>query len=170
VSKGTPCSECGVTIDRHGARGWCARCYMNVRRAEVRAAGGKACAIEGCVNRIFHGGRHCYMHQNRIARHGDAGPPGRVIGFRGTTHYHIAAIRARILAEQDGKCLLCATTDSKRWVVDHDHACHPAGDFCDRCIRGVLCQACNVGLGMLQDDPVLMRRAADYVEQFRNRV
>jgi hypothetical protein len=40
--------------------------------------------------------------------------------------------------------------------VDHDHVTGT--------VRGVLCFTCNAALGQLQDDPEIIRRAADYLE------
>lgn len=44
-------------------------------------------------------------------------------------------------------------------AVDHDHE--------TGCLRGLLCEGCNRGIGLLRDDPDLLRRAADYIERFR---
>lgn len=54
-------------------------------------------------------------------------------------------------------CAICEST--KNVVVDH---CHASGK-----VRDALCQSCNVALGMLDDDPDRLRRAADYIEQHR---
>lgn len=69
--------------------------------------------------------------------------------------------RDAMLGEQLFACALCRTTDfgKKGPQVDHDHG--------TLVLRGILCLKCNVGLGALCDDPALMRRAADYVEHFR---
>jgi hypothetical protein len=40
-------------------------------------------------------------------------------------------------------------------AIDHDHV---TGD-----IRGLLCHACNVALGLLNDDPELLEAAAGYL-------
>lgn len=48
----------------------------------------------------------------------------------------------RQLEAQGGKCAICGTTKGK-WHGDHDHN---TGRF-----RGVLCQKCNMGLGMFDD-------------------
>jgi hypothetical protein len=43
-------------------------------------------------------------------------------------------------------------------TMDH---CHESGLF-----RGLLCRNCNSAIGMLQDDPQLLRKAAGYIEEF----
>ncbi|QHJ86569.1 endonuclease VII [Mycobacterium phage Mabel] len=62
------------------------------------------------------------------------------------------------------RCHLCGSTDPRdrrgKFQIDH---CHKTGK-----VRGALCMPCNVGIGYLQDDPALMRRAADYVERHRS--
>jgi predicted nucleic acid-binding Zn ribbon protein len=60
-------------------------------------------------------------------------------------------------------CQLCGATD-RRLVIDHDHACCPQEKACGRCVRGMLCQPCNVGLGMFRESPALLHRAARYLE------
>lgn len=44
-----------------------------------------------------------------------------------------------------------------RLVVDHDHS---TGE-----VRGLLCNNCNAGIGVLNDDPALIRRALNYLER-----
>ena len=73
-------------------------------------------------------------------------------------------------AAQGGGCALCGGKNRKGTrllSVDHDHACCPGERTCGRCIRGLLCDDCNHGLGKLKDDPALLRRAADYIEKWR---
>jgi hypothetical protein len=60
-----------------------------------------------------------------------------------------------MLGEQEGHCKLCDRTENL--CVDH---CHDTGK-----IRGILCASCNVGIGNLQDDPDLLRKAAEYLEK-----
>ncbi len=65
-------------------------------------------------------------------------------------------------------CRLCGST-GRRLVIDHDHGCCPGKTACGQCFRGMLCQPCNVALGMLQESPDLLRRAAEYIEHHRER-
>ena len=66
-----------------------------------------------------------------------------------------------ILIRQNGGCAICRTKSSRRLVVDH---CHETG-----MVRGLLCDACNKGLGNFAERPATMRAAADFVEIARSR-
>lgn len=71
---------------------------------------------------------------------------------------------AEQLALQGGVCAVCRR-ESERWTVDHDRTCCP-GDFtCGRCVRGILCRDCNVGLGIFADDMDRLRAAVAYLER-----
>lgn len=68
----------------------------------------------------------------------------------------------QMLILQNNKCLLCERdrkSFNKNFAVDH---CHNTGK-----VRGLLCQQCNVALGMFDDNPELIRKAADYVESYK---
>lgn len=70
-----------------------------------------------------------------------------------------------LLASQHGCCMICSEKPGKRSMgVDHDHACCPGETSCGDCVRGLLCHRCNVGIGMFNDDPNLLRAAAAYIE------
>ncbi len=57
--------------------------------------------------------------------------------------------------EQGGLCKMgCGKIGSS---VDHSHS---SGK-----IRGLLCSNCNTGLGLFNDNPELLRKAAEYVEK-----
>lgn len=60
---------------------------------------------------------------------------------------------------QEHKCLLCGTLQSelrRDLFVDH---CHATGR-----IRGLLCHACNVGLGLFKDNKELLSKAIAYLD------
>jgi Recombination endonuclease VII len=69
------------------------------------------------------------------------------------------------LAGQGGLCAICRRPETakrhaaRRLAVDHDHA---TGD-----VRGLLCSACNHGIGLFADDPARLRSAATYIEVAR---
>lgn len=60
---------------------------------------------------------------------------------------------------QCGRCAICLKPpkEGKVLVPDHDHK---SGR-----LRGLLCPNCNVGIGMLQDSPELLRNAVEYLNQ-----
>lgn len=51
--------------------------------------------------------------------------------------------------------------------VDHDHACCPGKRSCGRCVRGLLCHHCNIGMGGFRDKPELLRAAIEYATRWR---
>lgn len=62
-------------------------------------------------------------------------------------------------------CYICGKSresNGKALSVDHDHACCEIG--CPKCIRGLLCQKCNHGIGLLGDSPEILTLAAQYLE------
>ena len=73
----------------------------------------------------------------------------------------------RMREEQGGLCAVCGVGGAD--VVDHDHGHCPGTTSCGRCVRGLVCDDCNQGLGRFQDDPGRMREAAEYIERYRRR-
>ena len=70
-----------------------------------------------------------------------------------------------MFAAQGGVCAICGQQSrtkhgngkTRKLAVDHDHE---TGE-----VRGLLCMACNRAMGLLKDNPRVLRRAADYLEQ-----
>ena len=70
------------------------------------------------------------------------------------------------LGEADGKALRAGKTcaicgKDHDLCIDHDHG--------TGAIRGVLCRRCNLAIGILGDDPGMVRRALAYLENHRVR-
>lgn len=59
-----------------------------------------------------------------------------------------------LTTRQGRQCVGCGDTESL--VVDHDHV--------TGVVRGLLCDGCNRTLGWFKDDPVLLMKAAEYLE------
>lgn len=69
-----------------------------------------------------------------------------------------------LLAEQGGRCAICGVVPDRPFAIDHDHKCCPGVHSCGKCVRGLLCNNCNTGIGMMADDPARLRSAANYLE------
>lgn len=69
-----------------------------------------------------------------------------------------------ILASQDGKCAICQAdrpgARRRNFAVDH---CHNT-----KVIRGLLCNRCNLLIGIAKDDIGLLRTSIDYLERNPN--
>lgn len=70
---------------------------------------------------------------------------------------------ATLLEGQGGGCAICGAEEAA-WHVDHDHTCCPSTRTCGKCVRGILCRGCNIGLGNFRDDLELLKRAISYLQ------
>ena len=68
-----------------------------------------------------------------------------------------------------GICGVLMSGGCRRLAVDHDHACCPGSQTCGGCIRGLLCDRCNRGLGLLGDSAARLRSAAAYLDSAQTR-
>jgi hypothetical protein len=75
----------------------------------------------------------------------------------------------KLLEIQDGKCGICGTNIPggrfNVFCVDHDHKIKDKR----KAIRGLLCLACNHGLGNFKDNPEALLAAAAYILKARNK-
>lgn len=68
------------------------------------------------------------------------------------------------LDAQSGACAICKLPTERTLHVDHDHTCCATkAKSCGRCVRGLLCDSCNTGLGAFKDTPDLLQAAIDYL-------
>ncbi len=78
---------------------------------------------------------------------------------RNITRYGISVEEyERMASEHAGKCGICLEPckSKARLGIDHDHR--------TGVVRGLLCDACNRGLGYFHDNPKKLRAAAQYLE------
>lgn len=140
------CKDCGADLgsgDKRRKR--CAPCqaeYWNPTRkcrecGEIRKPGNELCGA-------------CQTWHSQAARYGMTGRQLRVMS-----------------EQQGGRCKICDREPGKRKLsVDHDHSCCPGNTSCGKCVRALICNPCNVALGMMKDSVSTLRRAADYLEEF----
>lgn len=66
-----------------------------------------------------------------------------------------------LFLKQDGKCAICGVHQKdlkKKLSVDHNHGTGK--------VRGLLCPNCNSAIGMLKDDPLMLKAAIDYLSLY----
>jgi hypothetical protein len=74
---------------------------------------------------------------------------------------------------QNNKCKICKVEFARKSHlpnsshVDHDHSCCPGAKTCGKCIRGLLCTTCNLGLGAFKDDITALANAIQYLNTFK---
>lgn len=77
-----------------------------------------------------------------------------------------------LLTLQGGGCAICGVTSNGEragkemsFCVDHDHSCCPGKKSCGKCVRGLLCNNCNFGIGSLRDSIPLLQSAINYLQE-----
>lgn len=89
--------------------------------------------------------------------------PKRAWAWKLKFHYGITPEEYyTILDAQGGGCAICGGLQSKNGRalhVDHDHS---SGK-----VRGILCDRCNTSIGKFDESPTLLRKAAAYVEAYK---
>ena len=66
-----------------------------------------------------------------------------------------------LLDEQNNKCKICGREfNGIESCVDHNHKTGK--------VRGMLCHACNMGIGYLKEDKNILKNAIKYLESDRN--
>lgn len=65
------------------------------------------------------------------------------------------AVYDQMVRDQNGQCKICFKTPSRALDVDHDHKTGR--------IRGLLCNQCNQGIGLLKEDLAIIQAAYNYL-------
>ena len=137
----------------------CSRCKQEKDASEFPGSGSSYC-------------RSCHTEYARERR---------AINGRDPIHRRIQTLRRygltlaqfdELLAAQDSRCAVCSTSEpgGLGWHVDHDHTCCSTRKAsCGKCIRGILCTRCNIGIGNFRDDPAVIQAAIDYITVYRAR-
>mgnify|MGYP007083472370 CR=1 FL=1 len=158
--------------NKHYASWWLStKGRMSERRPYTKRVVGALCSVEECS--VLAGRRGlCDAHYTRLRRYGDVNAfkrPSRArcleCGDRAAArqlckkHYQASvanpkrqqdrsALRSAYARHTGGACDLCGAPDAK--YLDHDHGHCPGTIGCAECIRGALCQACNLLEGTIK--------------------
>lgn len=147
------CVVCGADImHRTKSAKYCStECLNTARRVGRRtmALDGEICGITDCSRGAYS------LHSGDLYLCGSHS--------RSARHYNIDANYLWLLYEFG--CRVCGRVDVKSMNIDHDHSCCPKNKkSCGKCVRGVLCRDCNLGLGYFKDDIDLLKRAIKYLD------
>lgn len=75
----------------------------------------------------------------------------------------------KMLKKQKNRCAGCKKSSSefKNFLsVDHDHRCCSGATSCGKCIRGLLCQPCNLILGNANDNIKTLKQLIGYLIKY----
>lgn len=75
--------------------------------------------------------------------------------FRRMKKKHITASQYMIMLMNQFGCCPCGR-ELETAAIDHDHKCCPGKVSCGKCVRGLLCNRCNLLLGMVEKEPPLI--------------
>lgn len=145
VDRSSPCEHCGKSTNAGRKR---------KRYCSTLCANRAACGI------TYDPDRTCTLCDTPIAHEAYYRPSG-VCSEK-------CAAKAKIIREygievweyrdmydsQNGACLICQNKDV---VIDH---CHYS-----KMVRGLICNNCNMAIGLMGDDPYRLRKAAAYIEE-----
>ena len=144
------------------------------REGEVRAARyftGKPCR-RGHIAERFSTTRTCVVCANERAKEWQSANRRKYLDAQNESRrvrlFGVDRSRyEQMLAAQGGGCAICAGQNPKNRMlaIDHDHSCCPGGRTCGGCVRGLLCDSCNHGLGKFRDSPETLLMAARYLQK-----
>lgn len=91
--------------------------------------------------------------------------PDRVKAANFKQRYGISLVEYQVMYEQQkGLCAICGKKESSKVRAHPERAL--SVDHCHNTlqVRGLLCQQCNIGLGVFKDDTKLLQAAINYLE------
>lgn len=136
---------------RHYSLGYCMAHYM-------RSKSIKGVAPETPIKKLVYGRTNCLV----ISCHRPHYSNG-VCRSHNTTYRTYGITVDRLVELLSSKCEICDRSD--QLSIDHDHSCCPGKTSCGKCVRGVLCQGCNRGIGQFNDDIEALKNAIKYLEK-----
>lgn len=162
-----PCHKCGThylysSRSKHGTK-YCENCLLTPSWQSKRNLPVKECKV--CLQPQINQNRYDICSQCRSVL------PEAIWD---ALHRHKAPLEVALYVASVLACEICGCDivsprkDNKGrmrldYSIDHDHACCQGATSCGKCIRGVLCRRCNIGIGYLQNNPQAAAAAATYL-------
>ena len=126
-----------------------------VKDKSLKSGYANRCKKCNSIKAINHSKAEPEMFKNRISK------------YRLKTTYKIDIKEYENMRFKQGyKCLICLKSEKdigKKLYIDHDHNCCNSTSSCGKCIRGLLCYSCNIGLGNFKDNIDLLKNAIIYL-------
>lgn len=156
------CEQCGERPVRssHYKTRYCEPCYRAVRVSDNRRYKQHLADIGRCCV--------CRAEKTTSAAMCDSCSRRNSVSKHGITMEQYDAL----LAMQNWSCDGCGIgwlewnrSTGREFHIDHDHTCCPSANSCGSCVRALYCLPCNVRLGNVLDDPLILRRMAGITER-----
>lgn len=158
------CRRCKIVFNRNRGEEFtiCPRCRAHCKRCDVELTEKTHCRTGSRRNQYFC--KSCVAETVRNSRDKLKQRDYDLLRNYGITVNEYESM----LEDQGGVCWICQNPPkNNRLSVDHRHEKgekrRNPREKRPR-VRGLLCWHCNLALGKFNDDPYLMRRAADYIE------
>ena len=137
--------KCQKCIDKPKSRGMCRTHYERFRKAR-----NPVCTADGCNK------QQSYLKAGLCLAHFQKTPLGTSQKLKAVYGITVDEFN-QMLENQNFVCAICGNPESKdqRLSVDHDHETKE--------VRGLLCFACNAGIGFLQDSSIILDKARQYL-------
>ena len=175
----TCAGPCGLPLKKNAGRGLCTKCYytaskngeldlyarsqstnehrLKSKNLETMTGDCSACG-EGVKlyfrkdrNQYYCGNKGIEYAKKNWEKNGKRKPP------KGVELEHFRETVPGLVEEQQGLCAICSRPfGDEPYYVDHDHK--------TGLIRGLLCNGCNLGLGLFRDDIDALLAAAQYLK------
>ena len=113
-------------------------------------------AQQHCAKQPGHEGGH--RSAGAMKRNREQMQDKRAAGYGGAptfTRHGLSVVQiGRLYARQSARCAVCQALlealPSRSVVIEHDHAHCPGQWSCGECVRGIVCQQCNVIIGQYE--------------------
>lgn len=117
----------------------------------------RKCDITKPESDFYVGHRQCKKCHNTVPNTPERQRKRRLIHVKRT--YNLTEEQLIALGSE---CRICGATDDL--CVDHDHRCCPGEKSCGKCVRFILCRRHNTMIARANDNPAILRRAADLLD------